>query len=82
MITIEPERQDPAAMYLREQIATGTDPATGVKIELSLTNGGLVLELQRSKADGEPFGTGRTVETIPFGKLVEAWASSVLQEQT
>jgi hypothetical protein len=79
MITVEPERLYSTAMFLRQQLASGTNK-TG-KIELAMSGGALIFAFEPKTAKGEPFGTGRIVETISLNQLLVAWADSVLQEQ-
>jgi len=75
-MNIEPARRAPNAMYLRQVIATGEDE-NGTTIELALAGATLVMTVQHPTADSDPYGTGRTVETISLGGLAQVWAATI-----
>jgi hypothetical protein len=72
---VEPKRQSPHAMYLRQELVNGEVEVNGVKreIELSMSGTGLILTVG---AFSDP---DRVVETIGLKDLTAAWIDSVVE---
>ena len=80
-LIITTKEHDPNTMFLRQDLAHGTDEETGTEVVLAFSASALVFTLQHKREGGEPFGTGRIVHTVSFKELLQAWTSQLPVDQ-